>query len=299
MKYLLLLLLPLTACAQQPTREIAITLDDVPLVGYYTYPDDWQRHQAVDSMTAALARHDAPFTVFAIGQDVATPQGAALLDRWLAAGARLGNHTFTHRNMGELPVAEGVADIERAGDLLRPIADAHGLPLRFFRFPFLAEGVTLEQKQAYARALDRLGLYNARVTVSNDDWAYNERYRQAELEERWEDRYEIGQAYVAHILESVRYWDAVGRELTGRNVRHVLLLHANRVNRDYLGTILDSLAADGYAFVGLERAYADPVYDLADDWASADGVSFLEHVRQTRRARGEETRPAGDAVETG
>jgi peptidoglycan/xylan/chitin deacetylase (PgdA/CDA1 family) len=280
------LLLPLAACAQAPTREIAITLDDVPLVGYYTYPDDWQRYQAVDSMTAALARHNAPFTVFAIGQDAATPHGRALLDRWLDAGAALGNHTFSHPDMGTLPVDQGIAEIERGGDVLRPIADVRGLDVRFFRFPFLAEGVSAEQKRAYADALGRLGLYNARVSVSNDDWAYNERYRQAELEERWEDRYEIGQEYVRHMLESVRYWDAVGLELAGRPVRHVLLLHANRINRDYLGAILDSLAADGYAFVDLERAYADPIWDEADTWTSADGVSFLEHLRQSRRAEG-------------
>jgi peptidoglycan/xylan/chitin deacetylase (PgdA/CDA1 family) len=277
-----LLVLPFAACAQ-PQREIAITIDDVPLVGYYTYVDDWSRHQAVDSMTAALARHDAPFTVFAIGQDVADDAGRALLNRWLDAGAALGNHTYTHRNMGELTVAEGALDIARADTLLRPIADARGLPMRFFRFPFLAQGVTLEQKQAYADVLAQMGLYNARVSVSNDDWEYNARYREAELAEQWEERYEIGQDYVRHLLESVRYWDAVGEELAGRPVRHVLLLHANRVNRDYLGTLLDSLAADGFTFVDLDRAYADPIYSEADRWPSRDGVSFLEHLRQTRR----------------
>ncbi len=289
MKHALLLfvLLPLAACRAQP-REIAITLDDVPLVGYYTYPDDFQRIQAIDSMTQALARHNAPFTVFAIGQDVAVEQEAALLDRWLDAGAQLGNHTYTHRNMGELTVAEGIADIERGGDVLQPIADARGLPIRYFRFPFLAEGVTLEQKQAYADALDEMGLYNARVSVSNNDWEFNERYRQAELDEDWEGRYEIGQEYVLHILESVKYWDMVAQELTGGSVRHVLLLHANRINRDYLGAILDSLAADDYTFVDLDRAYADPIYAEPDRWPTENGVSFLEHVRQTRRLEGTE-----------
>ncbi len=284
---LLLVLLPLAACRAQP-REIAITLDDVPLVGYYTYPDDFQRIQSIDSMTQALARHDAPYTVFAIGQDVAVEQEGALLDRWLDAGAHLGNHTYTHRNMGDLSVAEGIADIERAGDVLQPIADARGLSIRYFRFPFLAEGVSLEQKQAYADALARMGLYNARVSVSNNDWEFNERYRQAELEEDWEGRYEIGQEYVLHILESIKYWDMVGEELTGRSVRHVLLLHANRINRDYLGAILDSLAADDYTFIDLDRAYADPIYAEPDRWPTENGVSFLEHVRQTRRLEGTE-----------
>ncbi len=283
---LLLALLPLSACTAQP-REIAITLDDVPLVGYYTYPDDFQRTQAVDSMTQALARHDVPFTVFAIGQDVAIEREAVLLGRWLDAGAQIGNHTYTHRNLGELTVEEGAADIERASGVLQPIADARGLPVRYFRFPFLAQGVTMEQKQGYTRALDQMGLYNARVSVSNNDWEFNERYRQAELDEDWEGRYEIGQEYVLHILESVKYWDMVGEELTGRHVRHVLLLHANRINRDYLGTILDRLAAENYAFIDLDRAYADPIYAEPDRWPTENGVSFLEHVRQTRRAEAE------------
>ena len=64
----------------------------------------------------------------------------------------------------------------------------------------------------------------------------------------------------------------------------MLLLHANRVNRDYLGQILAMLKAEGYRFVSLDEAYRDPIYREAESWVSPNGVSFLEQVKQTRLA---------------
>ena len=52
----------------------------------------------------------------------------------------------------------------------------------------------------------------------------------------------------------------VGRERFGREVRHVLLLHANRLNADHLDRLLEILARDGARFVPLETALADPIY---------------------------------------
>lgn len=270
-------------CSDPPPRkQIAITFDDAPVVRFYTHPSQWHRKVVIDSLTGALQRFGAPATIFVVGSQVQDPEGQELLRYWLDKGVQMGNHTMTHRSFNELTFEEGAAEIARTSDVLTPIARAYDRPVRYFRFPFLAEGVTISQKQAWLDYLRSMGLHNARVTISNEDWKFDAAYSEAELAEDWPRRYEIGQAYLQHIRESITFWDSVGQDLAGRNIRHVLLLHANRINRDYLGQILAELRHQGYAFISLDEAYTDPIYKAADEWVSENGTSFLENVKQTR-----------------
>jgi len=86
-----------------------------------------------------------------------------------------------------------------------------------------------------------------------------------------------------HIREAIALWERTADELTGRNIRHVMLLHANRINRDYLGQILDELQSAGYTFITLDRAYQDPIYQEEPTWTSPNGTSFLEYLKQSQR----------------
>lgn len=264
-----------------PMREIAITFDDAPLMHLYSYPDMWSRKLVVDSLVTAARRHRVPMTLFTIGRDVEGPVGDTLMRYWLNFPVELANHTHTHRDLGTLPVAEGIADIERAQRAIAPYLN--GRRMRYFRAPYLSEGRTLEDQQAYAAALRRLGLTNARVSISNQDWSYDQRYMEAELAQDWARRYEVGQEYLAHIREAVSYWERVGTEVAGRPVKHILLLHVNRVNRDYFGQILRELAADGWRFISLEEALRDSVYSHGGEFVTSAGRSWLEHVQHRPR----------------
>jgi hypothetical protein len=108
----------------------------------------------------------------------------------------------------------------------------------------------------------------------------------AEEAENWELRYEIGQEYLAHVKESIQHWDRLAVELYGRNVRHVLMLHANRINRDYLGQILEWLQAEGFGFITIDEAYQDELYAEPITWLGESGVSLLESIKQSRISRG-------------
>ena len=271
-----------------PPREIAITIDDGPIVRPFTYPGLYERALVVDSLTRAARRFGAPLTLFVIGDQVGSPEQDSLLRRWTAAGAALANHTQTHRDLGTLSPEDGVREIEDGQRAVAPFARERGQTLRYFRYPLLSEGTTDAQRAAYDGVLRRLGLRNAPVSISNDDWSFDARYADLEAKQDWAARYEVGQAYLQHLREAVALWDRTGREITGgRPVRHVMLLHANRINRDHLGQILAMLRADGFRFVSLDHALADPVYSEPTTWRSANGVSRLEQIKQTRRMAGQ------------
>jgi peptidoglycan/xylan/chitin deacetylase (PgdA/CDA1 family) len=270
-------------CAAEPEKkQIAITFDDAPVMRFYTHPSQWHRTVLIDSLATTLEAFQAPATIFVVGDLIEEPEGAELLTQWMSRGVQIANHTMSHTSFNLLSIAEGIEEIDRASAILEPVARAYDQQIRYFRFPFLEEGFTPEKKSAWLEHLERRGLKNARVTVSNDDWKFDAEYAEAELAEDWALRYEIGQAYMEHMRASIAHWDSLGQELTGRNIRHVLLLHANRINRDYLPQILADLQERGFEFITLDHAYEDPIYRARDEWVSENGASFLENLKQTR-----------------
>ncbi|MEX1055326.1 MAG: polysaccharide deacetylase family protein, partial [Rhodothermales bacterium] len=277
---------PSSACSHfQERKQIAISIDDAPVVSFHSYPSQFERRAVVDSITTALELHKAPATIFVVGNQADEPDEVELFRHWLTTGVSVGNHSLTHRSFDELTPEEGRLEIDETNRLIQSVTGDERRPVRYFRFPYLAEGETIDDKSLWEEQLSSRGLRNARVTISNNDWKFDSEYAQAELDGDWERRYEIGQAYLQHMRESVVYWDSLAQALTGRNVKHVLLIHANRINRDYLGSILQELSSDGYEFISLEEAYSDPIYSSDDEWASANGTSFLENVKQTQIQR--------------
>ncbi|NNE69501.1 MAG: polysaccharide deacetylase family protein [Rhodothermales bacterium] len=279
-------LFALSSCSPAPgPKLIAITIDDAPVTKPLSYSDNWERTVVTDSLTGALLRHGAPAMVFAIGSDLQVPELASLVGNWTTAGFTMANHSMSHRSFNTLSREQGVLEMSQAQAVLSRVVAPEGRS-RYFRFPFLEEGRTLNDRAFWLSVLDSMALTLAPVTITTDDWRYDNEYAAAEEAEDWDRRYRIGQEYLEHVRSSIRHWDDLGGQLFKRNVSHILLLHANRVNRDYLGHILASLEADGFEFVTLAEALEDELYEEDVTWIGPSGVSILESIKQSRLASG-------------
>ena len=73
----------------------------------------------------------------------------------------------------------------------------------------------------------------------------------------------------------------VSRRLLGREVRQVLLLHANALNADYFDRLARMMKARGYEFITLERALQDEAYAQPDTYVGNWGISWLHHWELT------------------
>jgi peptidoglycan-N-acetylglucosamine deacetylase len=247
--------------AQPAERRVAITIDDGPMLRFASQPTDLHRIRAVDAMISALHDHGAPATLFVVGQKLEDyPQAVPILERWLAAGVDVGNHTFSHGSIDALGAEAFLADIDRANDLLRPIVASTGREVRFFRAPYLLEGGTPERQAALADHLAREGMRNAPVTIAIEDWRHNDHYEAAEREGDLETRDRIGREYLAQAAQVIDDALDLGERVAGREIAHILLLHANTINRDYLVAILHELKDRGARFISLDEALADPIY---------------------------------------
>ena len=67
----------------------------------------------------------------------------------------------------------------------------------------------------------------------------------------------------------------------GREIRHVLLLHANTLNADRFGPVAESLKRRGYHFVSLAHALQDLAFRLPDEFVGARRNSWFNHWEVT------------------
>src|SRR6201986_5057565 len=135
--------------AQTPTAakaplQIAFTFDDLPAHG--PLPPGMVRPEVVRSILATLKRENMPPTYgFVNGFRVAQyPYQIHILEAWRAAGNPLGNHTWSHPEFDKLSLPQYEANITRNESLLSevsPDSDWH-----WFRFPYLEEGNTIENR---------------------------------------------------------------------------------------------------------------------------------------------------------
>jgi hypothetical protein len=123
-----------------------------------------------------------------------------------------------------------------------------------------------------------MGYVIGRVTADNHEWLLAKYYGEAKVAGDTARASEIAAYYVAHVRQSVANARVVAQAKLGRDVVHVLLLHANTLGADHVGDVLDALVADRAEFVTLETALKDPVYAMPNAFEGWGGISWLYRV---------------------
>ena len=253
-------------------RTVAITIDDLPRGG-----DGGARDlDSVLEMTERLLRPfrggEIPVAGFVNAgrlPEWSSDDLSRILDLWLDAGAELGNHSYSHPNINEVPLEAYTADITRGEPALRSALEARGRKLRYFRHPFLRTGSTAEVKRAMQAFLDAAGYEVAPVTIDNAEYLY------AALYTTPSHRARARREYVAYMESVVAFFVRRARDVVGRDIPQILLIHANALNADLMPELLKMFRDRGYAFVSLEAALADPVYREPDPYVGGRGVSWI------------------------
>jgi peptidoglycan-N-acetylglucosamine deacetylase len=275
----------------QPRRSVAITVDDLPQGGD-------GRDRSFDDVYAMNERLLRPFKEGRIpltgfvnahhGTTLGVDKLRRLLDLWLDAGADLGNHTYSHLDINNVPLAEYTADVALGEPLLRAALAARGKSLRYFRHPYLHAGPTVEIKASLQRFLDDAGYRVAPVTLDNSDYMYAALYTRSEHRER------VRIEYIPYMESVVEFFERRSVEVAGREFPQVLLIHANALNADLMPDLLDMFRRRGYDFVTLETALADAAYGEPEGYVGRGGFSWIHRWSMTKgmRNKGEPDPPA-------
>lgn len=245
-----------TSTAHASGRRVAITMDDPNTHETPRYGVE-QRNQLILEQLAA--RH-VQVMLFVCGKRIDSARGAELLKAFDDAGHLLANHSYFHRSYnGSANTAAMLAsDMGQCEALLSRYRGFR----RRFRFPYLKEGETLQQRDALRGVLRAQGYANGSVTIDASDWAYDNRLMARLEADPAVDLAPFRAAYLAHMLDRARYYDPLATTLTGYSVPHTLLLHHSLLNALFIGDLIDALQKEGFRIIAPETAYADPVFAL-------------------------------------
>ena len=234
--------------------KIAITFDDAPTGGGALF----QGTERTNLIIEALDSRDAQATIFVTAHDFEEENAAQRIGAYNDAGHLIANHTNTHVAASATPLSVFMAEVDRTTELVGEFSNYRS----WFRFPYLDEGSTTEQRDAYRDALDIRGLSNGYVTADTFDWYLQGLLDDATRTGEYYNLEAIGEAYVEMIVSSAEYFDALGVQTLGRSPAHVLLLHENDLAALFIDDAIDALRANGWEIISADEAYADPLADM-------------------------------------
>jgi len=258
----------LVAAAEEATRTVALTFDDLPGADSRDASELASTNLAI---LHALDRHHATATGFVIGERVAAlSNGRDLLNSWIEHGHDLGNHTFTHRDLNGLSLAEFGDEVARGESVFRGLLPTpRTLPL-FLRFPFNHTGDTPEKRAGVATLLSDRGYEVAVCTIENADYVFANAYQKARTAGGSGGAI-LRTEYLSHTAKIIDYYVDLHRQIFGRETPHVMLLHVNRLNADVLDAVLELFEQRQFRFVTLREAQTDAAYKTADTWTTKAG----------------------------
>jgi len=269
-------------------REVAITFDDLPIAGVLPRDIETSR-ELTRKLLAGVAAYHVPAIGF-VNEDklnaaggTVDPQRVDLLRRWLDQGLELGNHAYSHPDLHLTPLDAFEADVLKGERVTRPLMAARGLTLRFFRHPFLHTGRDLEKRAAFERFLAEHGYRVAPVTIDNDEYIFARAYDYSAARGDAAAARRVADAYVPYMEAKVEFFERNSRELFDREIRQVLLVHANMLNADRFGELASMFERRGYRFISLERALLDPAFQSADTFVGTSGITWLHRWALTKK----------------
>jgi peptidoglycan/xylan/chitin deacetylase (PgdA/CDA1 family) len=213
------------------------------------------------------------------------PERVALLERWLAPGLELGNHTYSHLDLHKTSLDEFEADVVRGEATTKALLSSRHGRLRYFRHPFLHTGRSLDTRRALEGFLERRGYRVAPVTLDNSEWIFARAYALAKQRGDAKAAASVASAYVPYMEAKVEYFERQSVRLFSREIRQILLVHVNALNADHFRDLVQRLRARGYAFISLDRALEDPAYASADTFTGAGGITWLHRWALTAHGR--------------
>lgn len=245
----LLLLLSIQCYAND--KEIAITIDDLPLVASrMDTPGNQQRSkERFAKIIEAFKKYNVPATGFVIGGAIEKGQWE-FLEQFRQAGLSLGNHTYSHRSLNQTTADKYIADVEKADKVLTPIMTEP----KYFRYPYLAEG----GKESKQKVLDYLTEHHytvAPVTIDSKDFDFNQSAYRVPFRAREQYIKKLKPRYLAYIWGQTLKAE---KKANGKPVRQILLIHANLLNSYLLPDVLEMYQKNGYKFISLTEALKNP-----------------------------------------
>jgi peptidoglycan/xylan/chitin deacetylase (PgdA/CDA1 family) len=268
------------AAAAPPDRQVAITIDDLPAA-----TSNSTSAATISEMTSkllgTLRDQKVPVVGFVNERKLykfgEVDERIKALRMWLDYGFELGNHTFSHMSLNQAGLKAWEDDVIQGENVTRLLLAEHNMKVRYFRHPFLDTGRDLETRRDAEAFLTARGYRIAPVTLDAWDWMYAGVYEDAKQRGDSALQQELVSSYLSYSDQVFAYYEQLSKQLIGYEPKQILLLHANQLEADHIGELIELMRKRGYRFITLGDALSDPAYGLPDTFVGEEGTGWLDH----------------------
>ncbi len=255
--------------------RIAISMDDpntavTPLL-------DWNTRN--ENILSVLKNYNLQAALFVCGMRVDDSNGTALLKRWNEEGHLICNHSYSHLyfDSKKIELSTYINDFLRDDSLIRNYPNF----TKLYRFPFLKEGNTLEKRDGFRKILADKSYKIGYVSVDASDWYIDQRMREKLKSDLNANLTPYKDYYLNHIYDRANYYNNLAKEVTGRQVEHVLLIHHNLLNALFLEDLIKMFIENGWDVINVSEAYKDSIYSELPDVLPAGESIIWALAKQT------------------
>ncbi len=275
------------ASAKRP--QVAITMDDFNWNKSLRLNPD-QRNEAI---LGALASRKLKAALFVAGKFADNEKGKALLRAWNNAGHIIGNHSYSHSGLDWDKVTAQAFN----ADILKGETVIRGFPKfqKTFRFPFLKEGDTKEERDTVRTFLKQHGYRNGHVTIDASDWAVDVRLTARLTKDPAADITPYRDFYLEHMWQRATYYNDLAHKVLHRSVKHTVLIHYNLLNALFLKDLLDMFTRKGWELIDASEAFQDPVFSASPNIVPAGESLIWALAKETGKFEKLLRYPAEDA----
>lgn len=259
---------------------VALTFDDMPAAGDLE-PND-TRVRIATALSSVLKAHGLKGVYgFVNASDMEGDSDAQeALRIWVRSGMNIGSHTWSHPSLSDVTAEAYIQDIARNEPVLAEYGKRHDW--RWFRYPYLEEGDTLEKRNMVRTWLRQHHYRIAQVTLNFDDDAWDDPYHRCMVKHDDAGIAWLKQSYLQNAAEYLR----VGREeeqiAFGREVPNVLLLHETAFTTLMLPDLLEILQKQGFRFETLPKVERNRVYSMDPGATLKDGGTLPNQFLDSR-----------------
>jgi beta-lactamase regulating signal transducer with metallopeptidase domain/peptidoglycan/xylan/chitin deacetylase (PgdA/CDA1 family) len=232
-------------------------------------------------MIAKLTQYKVPAVGFVTGAAISDgeklfPVRANIVRLWRDAGLEVGIGNFKHVWFYHTPYDEYVAGVEKNERTVRQILAEKNMPLRYFSYPYLNTGKTVEDRDRFEAWLQGRGLNSVKYTIDNNEWMYSYVYDMARNDNDLNTMTETRVAFMTYMSKMFDHYEAYSDGMFGRDISQTMVLTPSRLVADSFDDLFGMIQKRGYKFVTMDEAQADEAYKTPESFMGESGISWFE-----------------------
>ncbi|MDQ3132262.1 MAG: hypothetical protein M3Q99_16060, partial [Acidobacteriota bacterium] len=215
---------------------------------------------------------------------------ANLVRMWRDAGLEVGIGRYKHMWFVSTPDEDYIANAESNEKIVKEILAEKNLTLKYFSYPFLNTGRTVEDQTRYEIWLDSRGLTSVKYTIDNSEWMYSFAYDAARNDNDKNKMQEVRAEFLDYMTKIFDHYEAYSAEMFGRDINQTMVLTPSRLVADAADELFGMIENRGYQFVSMGEALKDEAYQTPEAHVeNENGISWFERwqMAQGKKLRDE------------